>query len=91
MADFLRAEHPIKHSANVGAKRSTLSMEFDKLGRCTRLGRWLEEFAVVAMDKAEPRLADTRRIFQNRLEYGPQVTGRRAYDAEHIGGGSLLF
>ena len=35
--------------------------------------------------------ADPRRAFQNNLKYWLQVTGRRADDLEHVGGGGLLL
>jgi hypothetical protein len=51
----------------------------------------VKQLSIIPIQHAELCFADTHRVLQYRLEYGLQRAGRRADNAEHIGGSGLLL
>src|SRR5271166_5471600 len=57
-----------------------LPEELGQRGRHTAEGGGAEELAVVAVEEAESRVAETHRFFKHRLEHRGEVTRRRVDD-----------
>src|ERR1700745_2842834 len=82
---------PLQKTMHWGAVGNSiwLSVKFGQFGWNASLGHNTHVLAVIVGHEAKRRTAQMQCLFQHRLEYRREVTGRGIDDAQHLSRGSL--
>ena len=65
--------------------------EFGKSGGYASKSNGPETLAIVSVERAERRSAQSHRVFQHRIEHRRQIAGRSVDHLQHLGGRGLLL
>src|SRR5262249_31438033 len=88
--EFLCVQQAAQGSISIRAKRLAFSKRFFIFGCDADPGCRMKLTVVTAEQNTKLGLTNLHRFHEHRLEDRRQLTGRRADDFEHVGGGSLL-